>query len=157
MSNSGLREPATTTMPAAPARPRSRRLRAPLLTAGGVGLGVAALAARDPHAAGSYGMCPYLLVTGFYCPGCGILRGVNHLANGEVGAAVGSNLLFFVVVAPALAFTWVLWAAHAWTGQPPSDLRLGRVGRTILVVAAVLLTVTFTVVRNTPAGAWLAP
>ncbi|WP_445256729.1 DUF2752 domain-containing protein [Nocardioides aurantiacus] len=138
-------------------RSRARRLRAPLLTAGGVGLAVAALAVRDPHASGSWGTCPYLLATGFYCPGCGILRGVNDVAHADLGAALGSNLVFFALVAPVLVVAWALWLRRAWTGEPRRPLPLGRVARTVLVVAAVLVTVTFTVARNTPQGAWLAP
>ncbi len=122
-----------------------------------MGLAVTALALRDPHAAGSWGTCPYLLATGFYCPGCGILRGVNDVTQGDLGAALGSNLLFFALVAPLLVVAWVLWSRRAWTGQPPRGRRVGRVGRTVLVVAAVLLTIVFTVARNTPQGAWLAP
>lgn len=60
-------------------------------------------------------------------------------------------------MAPLLVVAWVLWAQRAWTGQPPSGRRVGRVGRAALVAVAVVLTVTFTVARNTPQGAWLAP
>ncbi len=112
---------------------------------------------RDPHTSGSWGSCPYLLATGFHCPGCGILRGVHDVAHGELGAALGSNLVFFALVAPVLVVTWSLWLRRAWTGEPRRPLPLGRVGRAALVVAAVLVTITFTVARNTPQGAWLAP
>ncbi|ROR91440.1 DUF2752 domain-containing protein [Nocardioides aurantiacus] len=136
---------------------RARRLRAPLLTAGAVGLAVAALAVRDPHTQGSWGTCPYLAATGLYCPGCGILRGVHDVAHGDPGAALSSNLVFFGLVAPVLVLAWALWTRRAWTGRPRAGVRPGRVARTSLVVAAVLLTLVFTVARNTPQGAWLAP
>lgn len=142
-------------MPAPPSR--ARRLRAPLLTAGAVGLAVTALAVRDPHVPGSWGTCPYLLATGFYCPGCGILRGVHDVARGDLGAALSSNLVFFAVVAPLLVVTWALWLRRAWTGERRRPLPVGRAARTALVVAAVVLTLAFTVARNTPQGAWLAP
>lgn len=125
--------------------------------AGGVGLAATAVALRDPHTSGSWGSCLYLAVTGLHCPGCGILRGTHDLAHGDLAGALGSNLLFFALVAPALAVTWVLWTRRAWTGEHRRPVPLGRVARTVLVGAAVLLTVAFTVARNTPQGAWLAP
>lgn len=122
-----------------------------------VGLATTALAVRDPHTSGSWGTCPYLAATGFYCPGCGILRGVHDVTQGDLGAALSSNLVFFAAVAPALVVAWVLWTRRAWTGEPRSRAPLGRTARVLLVGAAVLLTLVFTVARNTPQGAWLAP
>ena len=62
------------------------RMRAPLVTIGGLAAATVALHFRDPHVQGSWGFCPSAAM-GFYCPGCGGLRAVNDLTNGEVGAA----------------------------------------------------------------------
>ena len=43
---------------------------------------------RDPHASGSWGFCPWLALTGLYCPGCGGLRAVNDLTNGDLLGAL---------------------------------------------------------------------
>ena len=43
---------------------------APALTIGGLGLATLALHLRDPHAHGSWGLCPSAAI-GIYCPGCG--------------------------------------------------------------------------------------
>ena len=67
------------------------RLADPLLLAAGLSVAVALLHVRDPHQSGSYGYCPWLLLTGTYCPGCGALRAVNDLTDGHVGAAPSST------------------------------------------------------------------
>ena len=54
--------------------------------------------------------------SGIYCPGCGGLRAVNDLTDGDVGAAASSNLLF-VVLLPLLVFLLGRWAVERWTGR----------------------------------------
>ncbi|RJS46992.1 DUF2752 domain-containing protein [Nocardioides cavernaquae] len=131
---------------------RARRLVGPLGLAGVCLAGAAALHLRDPHESGSWGFCPFLVVTGHPCPGCGGLRAVNDLTNLDVVSAASSNLLF-VASLPLLAFLWVRWAAGAWTGSPPRPLRHG----TALVVAGLAAVLLFWLVRSLPFGAWLAP
>jgi len=133
---------------------RLDRLRGPLLT-GGLAAGlVLALHFRDPHSSGSWGLCPWLVLTGHYCPGCGSLRAVNDLTNGDVAGALSSNLLF-VAMMPLLVFWWVRWTQRAWSGAPPPD-RSGRHSGVWIALATVVM-VGFGVLRNLPAGSWLAP
>ncbi len=134
-------------------RPRLARLAPPLLVAGGLLLASVALHVRDPHQSGSWGYCPWRLLTGTSCPGCGGLRAVNDLTHGDVAAAASSNLLF-VASLPLLAVMWVRSVSQRWRGVltplPP---------RAVTVVAALslLAIVVFWVVRNLPFGSWLAP
>ncbi len=131
---------------------RWRRVAGPAVTIGGLALLTVALHVRDPHDSGSWGYCPSAAV-GIYCPGCGGLRAVNDLTNGQVGAAASSNVLF-VAVLPLLVFLLGRWAYERWTGrvrQP--NVRLTRAFLVSLGVAAVV----FTVLRNLAFGAWLAP
>ena len=139
---------------AAPGSP-ARRVRTPLLVGAGVAALTVALRFRDPHQQGTWGVCPYLATTGLSCPGCGALRAVNDLAHGDVAGALSSNLLFTLLV-PVLVVVWGRWLVRSWRGEParPSSSRAARV---VLVAAAVVVTVAFTVLRNTPQGAWLAP
>ena len=115
---------------------RGRLLRAPLLV--GVG-GVAALTllhVRDPHDAGSYGYCPYLLLTGHPCPGCGGLRAANLLTNGDWIGALSSNamavglLLFLAGTAQAAG------SSMPWEGPLQSILESiqGPVARIVAVI-----------------------
>jgi hypothetical protein len=136
--------------------PRSRleRLGGPLLTAGLVGGLTIALHFRDPHAAGTWGECPWLALTGMYCPGCGGLRAVNDLTNGDIVGAASSNLIFVTMI-PVLVFWWLRWTMRAWSGVEPATPTRQRSGMWIALFAAVML--VFAVLRNLPFGSWLAP
>ena len=135
---------------------RAHRLRAPLLVAAATGALSLALHLRDPHDGGSWGTCPWLALTGRYCPGCGGLRAVNDLTRGDLAGAVSSNLLLVLAV-PFALWMWLSWTGRAWTGQDrPAPARTRA--RTVVLVAAVAVAVAaFTVLRNLPAGSWLAP
>lgn len=107
---------------------------------------------RDPHSAGSYGVCPMYALTGLWCPACGGLRAVNDLTNLDVGAAVSSNVLIVPFVA-VLVIAWIGWTVRRWKGTRDRMIVL-RPTVTIVVLGVL---VAFTVVRNTPWGSWLAP
>lgn len=111
-----------------------------------------ALALRDPHVEGSWGYCPFLLLTGRPCPGCGGLRAMNDLAHGDVVAALSSNVVAVALLAAAAA-GWVVWLARRARGSDAPFFDLSP--RLVVVMATVF--VVFGVVRNTPWGAWLAP
>jgi len=132
---------------------RLQRVRGPALVAGAV-LGASVLLhVRDPHESGSWGFCPWLVLTGTYCPGCGGLRAVNDLTRGDVVAAASSNLLFVSAV-PLLTFFWSRWLLDRWNGVR----RQVNSRRALMFAGAVLaVAVVFAVVRNTAGGAWLAP
>lgn len=136
------------------AGPRARRLRGPLLTAAGLGAATLALVVRDPHRHGSWGLCPFKAITGWDCPGCGGLRAVNDLGHGQLVEAAHSNLLF-VSSLPLLLGVWLLAVERGWTGRPPR--RLSPRAIRVLVAVCVVVTIAFTVYRNTPWGsAWFA-
>ncbi len=132
---------------------RRQRLTTPLVTVGALAAATVALHLRDPHSPGSWGYCPSRVLFGVSCPGCGGLRAVNDLTHGDLLGAASSNLLF---VASIPLVVWVLgrWLHGAWTGTPyrPRWAQSRAFGITSLV-----LVLGFTVLRNTPAGAWLAP
>jgi hypothetical protein len=143
------------TLAAAPpttVRPRSERVREPLLTAATIAAATVALHVRDPHVTHSWGVCPLHALTGLYCPGCGGLRGVNDLTDGHLGQAASSNLLMVLAIPFALV-AFGRWSYAAWTGREVRAIpALPRAVKAGLVVLAV----GFTVVRNLP-GSWLAP
>lgn len=132
---------------------RWQGIQGPVLLAGGI-LGVSLLLhLRDPHRSGSWGYCPWLLLTGTYCPACGGLRAVNDLTRGDLVAAASSNLVLVGSI-PLFALWWLRSLVDGWRGTGrPRPTRL----QPVLAVAAVTVILAFTVLRNTPAGAWLAP
>lgn len=138
------------TAPASAARWSLRAVAAPLGAAAAVGAATLALHLRDPHQQYSWGVCPLYAVTGLYCPGCGGLRAVNDITNGEFGAAFGSNLLIY----PAgvlLVWLWVAWLGHTVGFSVPAVPR----NRYLWIAVGVLVAV-WTVARNIP-GSPFAP
>lgn len=126
---------------------------APLALAAAAGAGLLALHLRDPHAAGSWGACPLLLLTGAYCPGCGGLRGAYALSHGDLAGAAGANL-WLLVLLPVAALAWGRWLWRGVRGSPRRALsRLDLAVWGLVAITGVL----FAVVRNTPWGAALAP
>jgi hypothetical protein len=135
------------------AQPRRRRVLPPLLLAGGVLLASLALHLRDPHQSGSWGFCPWFVLTGTYCPGCGGLRAVNDLTRGDLVAAASSNLLFVGSI-PVFALMWARSLRHRWTGRRrpwPAPVVAAN------ATAALLLLLGFWVLRNLPFAGWLTP
>jgi Protein of unknown function (DUF2752) len=142
----------TATEPSAVAPARRQRIVPPALVIGGLAAASLALHLRDPHDSGTWGYCPSAAM-GFWCPGCGGLRAVNDLTNGDVAAAASSNLLL-VAVLPVAVFLLGRWFVDRWVGREREpNARLITIGTVVLCV----LGVVFAVVRNLPAGSWLAP
>lgn len=138
---------------AASAPSRLRRMVAPTSTIGGLAVATLALHLRDPHQAGSWGVCPSVALLGVYCPGCGGLRAVNDLTHGDLLAAASSNVLL-VALMPLAVAALAVWAVGRWRG------RSRRLSWQVLrpgVFALIAVLVSFTVLRNLAAGSWLAP
>jgi hypothetical protein len=124
----------------------------PLPVAAAAGAALAVLATVDPHQPGHYPTCPFLALTGWFCPGCGSLRALHDLTQLDVAGAWGMNPLLLVVL-PFLAVTWVLWTRRRVRGTEKSRLLPGWA-----VIGMLVLAVGYGVARNIPALApWLAP
>ncbi|MFG3468988.1 DUF2752 domain-containing protein [Streptomyces sp. NPDC047982] len=139
--------------PAPPPGPvaRLRRLAAPVGVMAAVVGAFGYVGAVDPNEPGHYPVCPLLRLTGLYCPGCGGLRSAHAFAQGDIAAALGSNALA-VAGYVLFAVLWVVWTARAARGRPMSIAASPAVWWGI---GAVLI--AFSVVRNLPFGAALAP
>ncbi|THA26922.1 DUF2752 domain-containing protein [Streptomyces sp. RKND-216] len=127
------------------------RLAAPLSALAAVAGAFAYVAARDPNAPGHYPACPLLQLTGILCPGCGGLRSAHAVSHGDLAAALGANALALAGMALAVLFL-LHWCVRVIRARPvtvpvrPVHLWLGTG-----------LVLVFTVVRNLPFGAALAP
>lgn len=106
---------------------------------------------HDPNQPGSWGTCPFLHLTGFACPGCGMLRATRALFDGDLATAASRNPLTFVVL-PGLVVVWVMSVRSAWTGRTSQQ---GLPGWVFYLIFGVLL--AFGVVRNIPGFEFLGP
>ncbi len=93
----------------------------------------------DPHNPDSiFPICPFRLLTGLNCPGCGALRMIHDVLHGHLAAAINDNVMLLVGI-PLLA-GWVLLRR-----------RRGKPLVTLPAAAAVMITLLgWTVVRNLP-------
>jgi hypothetical protein len=128
-----------------------RRLTAPVGALAGVAAAFCYVGLVNPNVPGHYPVCPLLRFTGVYCPGCGGLRSAYAVVHGDFAAAAGDNALA-VAGYVVLAVLWVLWTVRLVRGQPVV-LRV----RPAYWWGIGALTLAFTVIRNLPFGAALAP
>ncbi len=143
------------TVPDAEPSSRDRRLRllAQPAVVAAAGLGsIAMLTGLDRAGLSLLPPCPFLSVTGLWCPLCGGTRAMEALSGGDVAAALGFNLLVVVAV-PLVLAEWVRWTAGRARGRPTSFMNVSS--RALAVVAALAL--LYMVVRNLPGMEMLTP
>ena len=131
---------------------RWRRLAAPLGMLAAGAAGAAFVGTVSPYEEGHYPLCPFLGLTGLYCPGCGGLRMTYELAHGRLAEAFSKNALVFLLL-PVGGYLWGLWTAASWRGAPVRT-RLGSRAAIAVLTGSILV---FWVVRNLPFGRALAP
>lgn len=133
-------------------RDRIGLLVAPTAVAASGVLGIAALAALDRVDVSVLPPCPFLALTGLWCPLCGGTRAMEALVAGDVAAAWGLNLLVVIAV-PLVVAEWVRWTAGRARGRPTSFMNVST--RTLTVVTTIAL--VYAVLRNLPGVEALAP
>ncbi len=137
--------------PAARSTPRGGVVRFAALTTAAVA-GAAVLATVDPNEGGHYPTCPFLDVTGLYCPGCGTLRACHALIHLDPLTALERNPLF-VVALPFILFCWAMWALRL-AGRTAWSTTLLAPG---WLWAMLWVLVGYWALRNVPGLTWLSP
>lgn len=132
----------TSELTTSPARLRTAISSVPVRVALGIGAGLAADVAFNPHQR-HVPLCPLHAVTGLWCPLCGGLRATDSLAHGRIVTALHENALF-VTSLPLLFGCWLYWLVQSSTGRD----RALPISRFTPVLIAI--TVAFSVVRNLP-------
>ena len=133
------------------------RLRAhPALLPGLVGaVGLAAVlyvSQVDPNEPGHYPTCPWLWLTGTYCPGCGTLRMLHAFTHGHFAHGFGLNPLGAVIA------VWAVVEYGRWTWASLTGRTYGSWPRNIYWAwGVVAVIITYWIARNLPFGAALAP
>ena len=107
--------------------------------------GIALLYALDPRNPGLFPTCPFLGLTGCYCPGCGTLRALHMLLRGDVAGALGYNILT-VLSLPFIAYSLGTSAMRAFGLRAPSPVFVHP--RWIWALLATV--VAFWILRNVP-------
>ena len=107
--------------------------------------GAAVLYNVDPRNPGSYPICPFLGLTGCFCPGCGSLRAMHQLLHGNPIAALGYNP-FAVLSLPFIAYSFLAGALRAFALPAPAPVFVQS--RWIWDLLAVVL--AFWALRNVP-------
>ena len=139
---------------AAPYRLASRlpAFAAPAAVAVVCGAATLLVAAVDPHEAGHYPTCPSLLITGWYCPGCGSLRAVHDLAHGNVAGAMDMNPFALVAIA------WLVWRWGWWLAASLGRGRSVRPAPGWLIYGLAGVVGAYWLLRNVgPFASYLAP
>ena len=131
------------------------RVISPVLTAAAAAAAGGYISRVDPGRPGHYPGCPFLALTGHYCPGCGTLRAIHALAHGQISEAFGYNALTMALL-PVLACLWLRWLLTAlgrWPGRPSRP----AAAHPAWTWGFAVLVGVFWLVRNLPFGHMLAP
>lgn len=106
----------------------------------------------DPSTSGFYPSCPFHLLTGLHCPGCGSLRAIHAMLHGDFAAALRFNPLT-TLGAPLLLLGIAREAWRMTSGRDPLPFRVPAWSIWMLLVAIV----AFGILRNLPVASALAP
>jgi len=71
----------------------------------------------EPGKTGFFPNCPFRMLTGFTCPGCGSTRGLHRLLHGDIVSALEFNPLM-VLSLPFLLYALVRYTVAAVSGRP---------------------------------------
>jgi hypothetical protein len=110
-----------------------------------VAIGLVLLRIYNPATSKLFPPCPFHYLTGWYCPGCGSLRAIHQLLQGNVRAAWALNPLS-VLLFPFLGYGLIREAISYLRGQPSPHFAVP--GGWIRALCALI--VLFGIVRNLP-------
>jgi Protein of unknown function (DUF2752) len=109
-------------------------------------ISVASLAFIDPAETTFIPMCPCLLLTGLYCPGCGSLRAIHAITGLRIDRAFGYNPLL-VLFLPL--FIWFFATNLATACWGPDKIKFSL--PPAFAKSLLLIIVAYFVIRNIPA------
>lgn len=130
---------------------RGRRLWWPAVTATAATGFVLVAHLLDPNESGNYPTCPWLALTGTFCPGCGTLRATHALSEGNVIEALQRNPLT-VAAFVVMILGFARWTRRQWRGEQRMTAAPAW-----LLYGMFWLIIAFWIARNIPDWTWLSP
>lgn len=132
-------------------RTSTRGQRLAVVASGAALLGAAAYTAlNDPSAPSAhFPGCAFHAITGLWCPGCGLTRGVHALLGGHPLAAIGHNV-FTPLVVLTIAWAWGTWSITTFSGRPRPTRHLARHLSPRVSMGVSIAVVAYGVLRNIP-------
>jgi hypothetical protein len=88
-------------------------------------------------------VCPWYALTHTYCPGCGTLRGIDHMLHGDIFGLFKSNKIGMLFM-PILLWEYIQIGVQGIAGYRLPELTLSKIELYILVV----LIIAYWVTRN---------
>lgn len=107
--------------------------------------GAAYLFVFEPGKTGFFPACPFRLLTGFTCPGCGTTRALHQILHGDFAAAFVLNPVLVLAI-PFLVFALLRYSVIVMRGGVP---RPNALPAPFIYVIFVVI-VSFWIFRNTP-------
>jgi hypothetical protein len=99
----------------------------------------------EPGKSGFFPACPFRLLTGFTCPGCGSTRAMHQILHGHFATAFMLNPLFLLAI-PFLLFALLRYSVIVMRGGVPRPNALPAP----FIYALFVIIVSFWIFRNTP-------
>jgi hypothetical protein len=107
--------------------------------------GAAYLFVFEPGKSGFFPVCPFRLLTGLTCPGCGSTRAMHQILHGQFVTAFTLNPLLLLAI-PFLLFAFLRYTMTVMRGGVPRPNALPAP----LIYALFVIIVSFWIFRNTP-------
>ena len=99
----------------------------------------------EPGKSGFFPACPFRLLTGFTCPGCGTTRALHQILHGHLDTAFTLNPLLLLAV-PFLLFALLRYSVIVMRGGVPRPNALPAP----YIYAIFFIILSFWIFRNTP-------
>lgn len=107
--------------------------------------GAAYLFFFEPGKSGFFPGCPFRILTGLLCPGCGTTRALHQILHGHFGTAFTLNpLLLFAI--PFAVFAFIRYSVIVMRGGVPRPNSLPAP----VIYAIFFIILSFWIFRNTP-------
>lgn len=101
----------------------------------------------DPTGSPYFPKCPFRLLTGLKCPGCGSQRAIHALLHGNLTGALKANPLF-VIALPYLALWPVLEILAATRNSDTSKRWLSTLYGSKAAIVVLVIIILFWILRN---------